>query len=176
MGWSFFHSIKSIFDQSRVETYKESDCSFTRQITIVLFLKTLIGIEPKQYSMIVCHSWSQYPKSALALVAVGSQTIVDGSSCSGKSLLSDTFQTILNNDKKEVFRTYLMEKQVWSISSRPPFISPHHFTSEGKLIGEQRYLRSGKMSIAHFPRRVNEYFVATTLSGSTVVNRVEESN
>lgn len=62
-----------------------------------------------------------------------------------------------------------MEKQVWSISSRPPFIGPHHFTSEEKLIGEERYLWSGKMGIAHFPRRVIEYLVVTTLSGKVVL-------
>jgi len=134
----------------------------------------------------------EHPKRALTLAAAGGHhLLMTGPPGCGKSLLANAFHTILpdltNDEKLEVFSIYQMAKEGWNLSSRPPFRSPHHSTSEGAIIGGGRYPKPGEMSLAHrgglfldelghFPRRVIDTLRQPLESGSAVVNRVEGSN
>ena len=101
-------------------------------------IATVPVLEETEDMLHICFSairGHEHPKRALTLAAAGGHhLLVMGPPGCGKSLLADAFHTILPE---------------WNLSSRPPFRSPQHSTSEGPIIGGGRYPKPGEMSLAH---------------------------
>lgn len=93
-------------------------------------------------------------KRALEIAASGKHHVMmDGPPGCGKSLLAETFPSILpslsREEQLEVFSLYQLSKTSHHLSENPPFRSPHHSSSAVSLIGGGAHPRPGEVSLAH---------------------------
>lgn len=130
-------------------------------------------------------------KRALEIaVAGGHHVVMTGPPGCGKSMLADTFHTILpdlpNKEMLEVYSIYHLAKERRGFSSRPPYRSPHHSASAISLIGGGTYPKPGEISLAHrgvlfldelgeFSRKTLDMLRQPMESGEVTISRVRQS-
>lgn len=130
-------------------------------------------------------------KRALEIAAAGGHhVLMTGPPGCGKSMLADTFHTILpdlpNEEMLEVYSIYHLAKERRGFSSRPPYRSPHHSASAISLIGGGTYPKPGEISLAHrgvlfldelgeFSRKTLDMLRQPMESGEVTISRVRQS-
>ncbi len=96
----------------------------------------------------------QSAKHALEVAAAGEHnTLMSGPPGSGKSLLAESFPSILPPLSKEASLEILSIYQLAGATimdyTMPPFRNPHHSASEVSIIGGGQYPKPGEISLAH---------------------------
>jgi magnesium chelatase family protein len=143
-----------------VKNLEEVIDSFSGQSTLFsyskpsLFQKSSDDLIPnynKNFKHIIGH---KYAKRALEIAAAGGHNILmSGPPGCGKSLLAETFLSILptltEKEQFEVMSIYQLAKEKNASYRVPPFRSPHHSSSSVSLIGGGTNPKPGEVSLAH---------------------------
>ncbi|WLR50670.1 YifB family Mg chelatase-like AAA ATPase [Bacillus tianshenii] len=116
--------------------------------------KTRTTIQPaydQDFKHIIGH---EQAKRAMEIAAAGGHhLLMSGPPGCGKSLLAQTFQTILppltNEAKLETISLYQLAGAPLHSTVYPPFRNPHHSASSVAIIGGGSYPKPGEVSLAH---------------------------
>ncbi|WP_141604454.1 YifB family Mg chelatase-like AAA ATPase [Terrilactibacillus laevilacticus] len=138
----------------------------------------------KDFQDIIGHSKA---KRALEIAAAGGHNVLlIGPPGCGKSLLSETFPSILPpltlDHQFEVMSIYQLSGVSLPIINQPPFRSPHHSSSAVSLIGGGTNPKPGEVSLAHrgvlfldemaeFPKRTLDMLRQPMESGKVTISR-----
>jgi magnesium chelatase family protein len=141
-------------------------------------------IYDKDFKHVLGH---QKAKSALEIAAAGGHNVLlVGPPGCGKSLLSETFSSILPPLKQEsrfnVMSIYQLAGFGSSNASVPPYRSPHTFASAVSLIGGGAHPKPGEVSLAHrgvlfldemaeFPKRTLDMLRQPIETGVVTISR-----
>lgn len=109
------------------------------------------GLFNKDFCDVIGHSFS---KRALEIAAAGEHhVLMTGPPGCGKSLLAETFPTILpplsNESQLEKVSLYQLAGSEYGITHIPPFRSPHHSASSVSIIGGGQNPKPGEISLAN---------------------------
>lgn len=105
----------------------------------------------KDFSHIIGHS---YAKQALEIAAAGGHNVLmSGPPGCGKSLLAETFASILppltKHQQLEVISLYQLANEKLQSPQIAPYRHPHHSASSVAIIGGGSYPKPGEISLAH---------------------------
>jgi magnesium chelatase family protein len=105
----------------------------------------------KDFSHIIGH---EQAKQALEIAAAGGHNVLmSGPPGCGKSLLAETFPSILpsltKSEQLEVISLYQLAQEKLPTSSIAPYRHPHHSASSIAIIGGGSYPKPGEISLAH---------------------------
>lgn len=105
----------------------------------------------KDFSNIIGH---EQAKEALMIAAAGGHNVLmSGPPGCGKSLLAETFPSILppltKQQQLEVISLYQLAKEKLLHPQSPPYRHPHHSASSVAIIGGGTYPKPGEISLAH---------------------------
>lgn len=130
-------------------------------------------------------------KRALEISAAGGHhLLLTGPPGCGKSMLSDSFHTILpdlvHEEIIELYSIYHLAQENRGMSVRPPYRHPHHSASSISLIGGGTFPRPGEISLAHrgvlfldelgeFSRKTLDMLRQPMETGQVTINRVKQS-
>lgn len=114
-------------------------------------LLNTIPIVERDFKQIIGHNQA---KRALEIAAAGAHHIMmDGPPGCGKSLLAETFPTILpelsNEAQLEKVSLYQLAGAPLDLLTLPPFRHPHHSSSSVAIIGGGSNPKPGEVSLAH---------------------------
>jgi magnesium chelatase family protein len=103
------------------------------------------------FQQIIGHSSA---KHALEVAAAGGHhVLLTGPPGCGKSMLAESFPSILPSLSKEsqleVLSLYQLSRNTYPHSNMPPYRNPHHSASGVAIIGGGQYPRPGEISLAH---------------------------
>lgn len=105
----------------------------------------------KDFAHIIGH---EYAKQALEIAAAGGHNVLmSGPPGCGKSLLAETFPSILppltKRQQLEVISLYQLAQEDLSAPQISPYRHPHHSASPVAIIGGGSYPKPGEISLAH---------------------------
>lgn len=105
----------------------------------------------RDFSQIIGH---EFAKRALEIAAAGEHyVLMDGPPGCGKSLLAETFPSILPSLTQEAqlekLSLYQLAKATYPSLKAPPFRHPHHSASATSIIGGGTNPKPGEVSLAH---------------------------
>lgn len=106
---------------------------------------------PKDFAHIIGH---EHAKFALEVAASGGHhVLVSGPPGCGKSLLAETFPSILppltKKEQLEVISLYQLAQEKLELPHSPPYRHPHHSASAVSIIGGGSNPKPGEISLAH---------------------------
>ncbi|PGT89041.1 YifB family Mg chelatase-like AAA ATPase [Bacillus sp. AFS040349] len=115
--------------------------------------KTLKESQPilRDFNQVIGH---EYAKRALEIAASGEHyVLMEGPPGCGKSLLAETFQSIIpqlsEEGQLEKVSLYQIAGASYHSPSEPPYRHPHHSASSVSIIGGGTYPKPGEVSLAH---------------------------
>lgn len=175
-----------------VETLHEVIESFSSQLTTFALPATTSLVPPddsppnyeKDFQYVLGH---KQPKRALEIAAAGGHNVLmTGPPGCGKSLLSETFPSILPLLKQESQFDVMSIYQLSGVTNNnfriPPFRDPHHSASAVSLIGGGTNPKPGEISLAHlgvlfldemaeFPKRTLDMLRQPMETGKVTISR-----
>ena len=170
-----FSGQTSLFLQQRNSSNRESSDSF-------------IPVYPKDFKDII---GLKQEKRALEIAAAGGHNVLmSGPPGCGKSMLAETFLSILplltQNEQFEVMSIYQLAGKKRDSYRLPPFRSPHHSSSAISLVGGGNQPKPGEVSLAHngvlfldempeFPKRTIDMLRQPLESGKVTISRASSS-
>lgn len=186
-----FESIDGI-ELRFVETLQEVIDSFSGQLSVYFNAMSstekstapILPIYDKDFRSILGHKQA---KRALEIAAAGGHNVLMvGPPGCGKSLLAETFPSILppltQEAQFEVLSIYQLSGLSHPYSSAAPFRSPHHSASSVSLIGGGTHPKPGEVSLAHhgvlfldemaeFPKRTLDMLRQPMETGVVTISR-----
>ncbi|GAA0319145.1 YifB family Mg chelatase-like AAA ATPase [Bacillus carboniphilus] len=142
----------------------------------------------RDFKQILGHS---YVKRALEIAAAGGHNVLmSGPPGCGKSLLAETFPTILpmlsQDDQFEIMSIYQLAGEHHPSNQWAPFRHPHHSASSVSLIGGGSNPKPGEVSLAHngvlfldemaeFPKKTLDMLRQPIENGKVTISRVSST-
>ncbi|KAB8126812.1 YifB family Mg chelatase-like AAA ATPase [Gracilibacillus oryzae] len=142
----------------------------------------------KDFQSIIGHKQA---KRALEIAAAGEHHILmTGPPGCGKSLLSETFPSILPDLSREkaleVMALYQLAKESNAFTTQPPYRNPHHSASAISIIGGGSNPKPGEISLAHqgvlfldemseFTKKTLDMLRQPLESGKVTISRVQST-
>ncbi len=179
-----------------VQTLQEVIGSFSSQLTAFSFAsgnspeitEELIPVFDKEFQHVLGH---EQAKRALEIAAAGGHNVLMvGPPGCGKSLLAETFPSILpplqQESQFDVMSIYQLAGIINNNFKVPPFRDPHHSASAVSLIGGGTNPKPGEISLAHhgvlfldemaeFPKRMLDMLRQPMETGKVTISRPSSS-
>lgn len=130
-------------------------------------------------------------KQAMEIAAAGGHNVLmSGPPGCGKSLLAETFPSILpslrHDEQLEVISLYQLSKETLTAPQIAPFRNPHHSASSISIIGGGTNPKPGEISLAHrgvlfldemaeFPKKTLDMLRQPLEAGKVTINRAQST-